>query len=360
MDPKSLIPVPDTIPAHWGVFEFLDLLTFLLHILVINVVVGGTIIMFFSRLRGNNEPIQSSFFGGLVHKIPTSLALGINFGVAPLLFIQVLYGHFLYTSSVLMATFWILIIPLLIIAYYGTYMHSYKYETNRILSITALGVSLAIFLYIAFIFVNNMTLMLHPDKWQAYFEARDGLILNLGDPMLLPRYLHFLTASVAIAGLFTAIIWHLRRKKQSEAAEAKIRTGLKIFGWATIIQVLVGCWFLLAQPREIMMLYMGQGMLHTILMTLGILTALMSIYFAFKGKLFLTLYHLLAIIVFMIGIRALLRSAYLSRYFSLSELSLTPQYSVLILFLVVFIIGLVSVNYMVRAAVKADERRASA
>jgi hypothetical protein len=323
-------------------------------------VVGGTIILFFSRLRGDREPMQNSFPGGLVHKIPTSVALGINFGVAPLLFIQVIYGHFLYTSSVLMATFWILIIPLLIIAYYGTYMHSFKYESNRILSLISLGISLVIFLYIAFIFVNNMTLMLHPEKWSAYFDNRGGLILNLDDPILLPRYLHFLTASIAIAGLFTAIIWYIRKKKQSEIPDHKIQSGLKIFGYATLVQILVGIWFLLAQPRDIMMLYMGQGFLHTLLLTLGIITALLSVYFAFKGKLLLTLYHLLATIVFMVGIRALLRAAYLQDYLTLSDLTLAPQNSVLILFLIIFIIGLVSVNYMVRAAVRASEGRVDA
>lgn len=163
MNPQSLIPAPDTIPAHWGIFEFLDILTFLLHLLVINIVVGGTILLFISRFRGEKEGPAVSFTSRLVHKIPTSLALGINFGVAPLLFVQVIYGNFLYTSSVLMATFWILVIPLLIVAYYGTYIHSYKHDTNRTLSIIALGISLVIFLYIAFTFVNNMTLMLHPE-----------------------------------------------------------------------------------------------------------------------------------------------------------------------------------------------------
>ncbi len=48
--------------------------------------------------------------------LPLVIAFAVNFGVAPLLFLQVLYGHFIYTSSILMGIFWISIIPALIIA----------------------------------------------------------------------------------------------------------------------------------------------------------------------------------------------------------------------------------------------------
>lgn len=168
--------------------------------------------------------------------------------------------------------------------------------------------------------------------------------------------MHFLTASIAIAGLFLALLWYFRRQKDEETARARIRTGLRVFGYASLVQVVIGIWFLLSQPRDIMMLFMGQGTLHTIALILGILTALMAIYFAFTGKLMLTLYHLLATVVLMVGMRALLRAAYLNDYHDPGELVLAPQNSVLILFLIVFVIGLISVNYMVRAAVKANDR----
>ena len=60
-------------------------------------------------------------------KLPVMIALGINMGVPPLLFLQVVYGNLFYSSSVLMAVYWILIIPLLILAYYGTYIHIFRY-----------------------------------------------------------------------------------------------------------------------------------------------------------------------------------------------------------------------------------------
>jgi len=50
-------------------------------------------------------------------KIPSTFALGVTFGIAPLLFVQVLYGNLIYSSSILMGVFWLLIIPFIIIAY---------------------------------------------------------------------------------------------------------------------------------------------------------------------------------------------------------------------------------------------------
>jgi uncharacterized membrane protein YwaF len=41
MDPATLIPYRDTIPVHWGWFQFLLILTFGLHILFINAMLGS-------------------------------------------------------------------------------------------------------------------------------------------------------------------------------------------------------------------------------------------------------------------------------------------------------------------------------
>jgi len=117
MDWKSLIPVPDTIPAHWIIFESLDILTFMIHILIINVALGGSLIILFSRFKKQDLPLDTSIGGSLVMKIPSTFALGVTFGIAPLLFVQVLYGNLIYSSSILMGVFWLLIIPFIIIAY---------------------------------------------------------------------------------------------------------------------------------------------------------------------------------------------------------------------------------------------------
>lgn len=355
MDAQALIPTPDTIPAQWGVFEFLDIFTFIIHLLFMNVVVGGCIIALFSRLKGTDPPLTESLHGSFVNKMPATLALAINFGVAPLLFIQVLYGHLIYSSSILMAVYWILVVPLLIFAYYGIYIHAKKYVSSRGLSIVSLAVSTVILLYIMMTYVNNMTLMLQPEKWQAYFSNRGGTILNIGDPTFIPRFLHFLTAAIAVAGLFGAVVWYTRIKKgtaDATRAHEKVKTGLTIFGIATAVQVVIGIWFLISLPREIMLGFMGGHILYTIVLLIGIAAGIAVLITAFLGKLIPTAALLVVTIVFMVINRANLRSLYLGNYFNPASLQLKPQVLVMILFFIVFIFGLAVVGYMFKTAFK--------
>ncbi len=354
---NPLVPTPDTIPAPAWLFWLLGIVMFMLHILVINTLLGSSIILLVNRLFGKKGPLQESLSSNVAVKSMGLFAFGINLGVAALLFLQVIYGHFMYTSSVLMAVYWIIVIPLLILAYYAGYMHVRLSDKAPILSVVSLFVSTGILLYIGFAFVNNMTLMLMPDKWNAYFANRGGTILNTGDPIFWPRYLHFLTASIAIGGLFLALVQNFRAKK---GAKGGVKSGLKIFAWATCVQVLVGLWFLIALPRDIMMSFMGGDLIHTITLALGILLALSVIYTAFRGKLNITLYHLLAIMLLMVINRSNVRALYLEDVFSLKSLELTPQYGILALFLVVLAIGLGVVFYMVKLVMKAPAQNGRA
>ena len=352
MDGIPLIPTLEAIPAPWPVFEVLGVLLFMLHILFINVVLGGSLLAFFSK-----APRENGAASAIYKKIPSTLAIGVTLGVAPLLFLQVLYGHLIYSSSVLMALYWLLVIPLLIIAYYGTYIHA-RSAVNW-LGRTAIGLAALIFLYITFIYSNNMTLMLQPEKWSAYFTNRSGTILNLSDPALWPRYLHFVIASVAVAGLFSSLVWQIRARKGVPGSGEEVRKGLRIFAIATSVQVAVGIWFLIALPRDFMLAFMGGNLLYTLILVVGIILAIGALVLAFLGKFWPTFWHLIALTLVMVLNRLALRDLYIGRFFKVSELTLKPQYDLLILFVIILLIGLAAVWYMVRTMISASEGRES-
>ena len=353
MDQLALIPAPDVIPAPAWIFLSLDLVFFALHILVINVVLGGSILLLWNRFVSNN-PDQDSALAG---KIPTSIALGVNFGVAPLLFMQVIYGHLFYTSSVLMATYWILVIPVIIIAYYSAYIHARKYTASAVMAKAAILVTVVFLLYIAFMQVNNMSLMTQPGKWGEYFTQRSGTILNVSDASFWPRYLHFVLASLAIAALFSALVWSIRGKKSKDPVEDKIKKGLKIFGLTSIVQVLIGFWWLMALPREFIVQFMGRNMLFSLVLLFGFLSAIGAIVSALRSKLRPTLIQLVITVLLMVVTRHNLRSLYLDGKFDLNSLQMSPQYGVMALFLVILVIGLVLVWYMLQALKEAQEGR---
>ncbi len=345
MPTTSLIPTPDSIPMPWWVFEVLGDLTFLIHIVFMNVVLGGTLIL----LAGGFGPVREQRLGhALVAKTPTMLALTITFGVAPLLFVQVILGHMFYTSSILMATAWILIIPILILAYYGSYLFKLNHDQNSGLAALGMLLMVAGLLYISFMFTNNLSLAQRPEVWGEYFNNRTGWLLNLSDPTLIPRYLHFLVASVAIAGLFSAIVWHVRGKRGHRNVNDKVQRGLKLFGFATILEIAIGLWWIIALPKEVMLEFMGGDMLRTIVFGLGFLLAIGALVVALLNKLWLTIGHVAGLLVLMVIQRSLLRWSYLRDDTSMADITVTPQWSVFILFLVVFVIGLGTVWYMIK------------
>lgn len=359
MNWHNLLPLPDTLPASWWLFESLGVLTFTVHILFINVVVGTSLLALIKRFRSPDSPgLPGGILDSSANKIPSLIALAVTIGVAPLLFLQVLYGTLAYSSSVLMATFWILVIPVLIFGYYGAYLYAHKRRQGKgrsSLATLGLVVLVAALLYIGFMLTNNMTLMLNPEKWPAYFQHRSGFILNLDDVTVYMRYFHFLTASVGVAGLFSAIVWHYR--KHTAGATEKTRAGLRLFGFATMAQVLVGILLLLAIPSDYMRQFMGRNMAYTLVLMVGMATGVAVIITAMRGKLWTTVWLLVITTLSMGTLRAMLRAAYLEHFFDVSSVAVNTQYSPMIAFVIILIIGLAVVAWMIKAAANAQQRR---
>jgi hypothetical protein len=353
------IPIPDVIPAPAWVFVLLEQCTFLLHLIVINAFFGGSLLLLFSLFFGTERTDELSVLRPVSAKMPMLVALGINFGVAPLLFSQVLYGHLFYTGSILMAVYWILIIPLLILGYYAAHIYAEKFETSFRISRIALLVSVVIVVYIAFMQVANNSLMERPETWKSYFEHRGGISLNLSVPVFVPRYLHFIFASLAVGGLFSALVYSFGRKTGDESTNSRIKHSLKIFGISTIAQMLVGFWYLMAIPKDFMFDFMGRDLVSTVALMTGIVCGLCSILTGLSGRLRWTFALLGFTLVSMITVRYRLRMMYLRDDFTLSDLHVVPQYSVLLLFLGVLLIGLIAVWYMIGTSFVSQSREST-
>ena len=341
MNPVDLIPAADAIPVHWGWFKVLLILTFTVHILLMNAMLGGGIIALVSRFTDDEgtRDLQKDVSG----KLTFLIAFAVNFGVAPLLFLQTLYGHFFYASSQLMAVPWLSAVGLLIVGYYSAYLYKFKFEGLADRRNGFLGAAVIILLIVAFIFVNNMTLMITPISWPRYFDNPQGTLLNLSDPTLLPRYLHFMTASVAIGGLYIALVWDVRDRRGVPNARPNIRRGLNWFLYATLFQLIFGFWFQMRLPAGILNLFMGGGALHTGVFLLSLGALVLALIFGIRGKVRSTTAAALALVLLMVVMRDLVRTAYLAPYFSLDDLTVTGQYSPLIVFLIALALGALAV-----------------
>jgi len=349
MDPAYLIPTPDTIPAPWGFFEFLLILTFFAHLVFMNAMLGSAIIALVREMRAH--PDAPPPCRDIAEKLPYTIAFAVNFGVAPLLFLQVLYGHFIYTSSILMGAYWLSIIGLLILAYYSAYLYKMANLTAAARRLT-IGASLLLLLAIAFLFVNNMTLMQTPRNWIAYFQRPGGTLLNLADPTLFPRYLHFVVASVAVGGLFQTILAFFQQKNGAPGAGDRLNAGMQWFTTATMVQIGTGIPFFFSLPDKVYQLFVGGALLHTTLFAAALIATSGALYFGNKRQVWPTTFALAATVLFMVLVRDLVRQAYLADYFHPADLKLVPQWSPLFLFLATLVIGVAVVIYMLNLAAR--------
>ncbi len=124
----SLIPTPapTPLPAPYWVITLLLVVTFVLHIVAMNFMLGGGVMALAAKWRFKDRETGNRIFTDLAKKMPVFLPATITLGIAPLLFVQVLYEQFFYTSSVLLAWPWFLVLVCLTVAYYGFYYVSFK------------------------------------------------------------------------------------------------------------------------------------------------------------------------------------------------------------------------------------------
>lgn len=344
MNPASLIPTPDTLVAHWGWFQFFLMLTFPLHLLAMNAMLGSTLAAFIAHLLPGRQHHELSH--QLAKALPFMMAFTINLGVAPLLFINVVYGHLFYSSTLLMGLFWLAVVPLLIIAYYLAYIYDFSFKKLGKLAVVAVLVVLLILMTVAFIFSNNMTMMISPASWMRWFTTPGGTLLNLADPTLLARYLHMITGALAVGGLCVALYASTVLKKDPETSTAGTKLGMQMFSWLTLLQVGVGTWFLLTLSKEVMKRFMGGNTFSTVLFAVGIVLTLATLVTGFKRLVWPSVWLTVALVYVMAFIRDSVRTGYLAPYFDMTKVPANVQWSPLIFFLVTLIFGVVVIVWM--------------
>jgi len=369
---QTMIPHVDPLPLPGPVWLFtvLLLVVFTLHVAMMNSALGGGLWALWNYLRGRHAEHEYSrrLAQELAAMLPTFLAFTVTLGVAALLFVQVLYGNFLYTSSILMASTWLMVIPLVMVAYYGYYYFSSKAVEGHGKAGCVLAISVCVLLTIAFIFVNNMTLMLRPERWLEIYRAHPNVWnLNLGEPTLAPRYLHIVNGSLVLFSAILAQIGMSRMKKDPGYGRWLVQRSALVFAACTGLQFLLGMWLLLATPREIAMTLMRDPLAGGVF-GLALVSVIAALLLILLGSLVEKPTKLvsagfgvsLVTLLLMVCLRYLLRMAYLKPYADLGGLQVAAQWGVIVLFVVLFVGGLGTVAYMIWLVLKASKRAAVA
>lgn len=231
------LPLPAPVPVLVAVLLFF----FLMHIVFINMMIGGAFLTLWYQLKGLKERKWDHLAHDLAASITVNKSIAVVLGVGPLLAINTLYTTYFYSSNALTGAFWISIIPLVASAFLLTYLHKYLWSRMpRWLHISIMGLVVAVFAFIPIIFLVNITLMLAPERWT---EVR-GFWDAASVPTVWTRYAHFILSCPAMIGLM--MVWTYRRRAQEEIDELGIpraeliRIGYRWAFWPSVAQFIVG------------------------------------------------------------------------------------------------------------------------
>ncbi len=202
------LPLP--LPAPEWLLVLLLVLSFMVHLLFVNFMVGGSLLTIFFEWKGRKQKAFDDIAHEIAKTITVNKSLAVVMGVAPLLLINVLYTVYFYSANALTGLAWILIVPLITVAFLLTYLHKYSWDSlqnHKGLHLFIGGVATAIFLCIPLVFLVNINLMLFPNLWNEVHGFFSALMI----PNVFPRYFHFLAASITAACLF--LVGYMKRSQ---------------------------------------------------------------------------------------------------------------------------------------------------
>ena len=348
------VPMPPADPLGYAapvpILLGLAYLTLTLHFLAMNFTVGSGLLLLWTRFRSGPDGVGRFLGSGL----PLGVSYLVTLGVPPLLFVQVVYGQQFYSSSVLIGSFWILVIPIIIVAYAGFYYHKLTRDSRPRPQTAVLVIAVLGLLTIGFIYVNNLTLSMSPERWLDAYAARPaGGSLNLGDSTVFPRFLLIVAPSLAVAGLALIIRGAYLGNWGELAAGARSRAfGSRAFGVGMAVEAVAAGLVIATLPERVRAFALGGGT-PTILLGIGVLLAIAATVAAFlaarrEGLLMPMIAGsgVVGALACFVVLRDLARQEYLRPHFELASVPVHAQWGMLAIFVGTLVVGLALMIYL--------------
>lgn len=201
---------PFGVPGPTLLYLMLYVLTLAVHFVFMNYVFAGTFYVAIvglgqadAALARLHHPIAST----LRDWLPFAFSGVITAGVAPLLFVQILYKQQFYTANLLLFHRWMAVVPALIAAFYLLYLLKSRsigdWPAGCRVAV-AVG-ALAAIAFTGYSWSENHLLSLDEERWVSFFAEREWFYHHSA---LWPRVGMWLTGSVPT--MMAIVCWQLR------------------------------------------------------------------------------------------------------------------------------------------------------
>jgi hypothetical protein len=329
------LTVSEVLPAPLWLITALHLLTLTLHLAAMNFLLGGVMVLLtggFQR-KWDNPTVRR-----LVTLFPSAAAATVTLGVAPLLFLQLVYPRQVYSAGIVSGWFWLMIFAAVIIAYYLFYGASFAQKRETAGKGRYLWPAVAALLYVSVVYSSVFTLAERPEAIrELYAASQSGLQLNpnLSDWVL--RWLHMVSGAVTVGGFCFGVLG----RDDPEA----FAVGRRAFFLGMGAAALFGTAYLVSL-QSILRAFMRTDAIWAL--TAGIILAGGSLHFFFKRRFATSGLFLFVSVFLMVAARHQVRILHLQGSFDPNALTVVPQWIPFLLFLVFFVVALILITYMLR------------
>ena len=162
---------PLGLPAPTTLYLCLYVVTLVAHVVFMNYTLAGAVILGVETARGRaSGPVATMLRDWLTF----ALSLAITAGVAPLLFVQILYREGFYTANLLLGTRWMAVVPALIAGFYLLYAAKIERVSARKWLAVAVSVGAVLcFVFVGYSFTENHLLSVSPAEWSGVYTRGD-------------------------------------------------------------------------------------------------------------------------------------------------------------------------------------------
>ncbi len=348
---------PMGVPFYPWLFQVLMVLTFALHIIFVNLAIGGSFMAVYEHYKkGENNKRLSRF---LARSSTVNLSAAVVLGVAPLLFVQVVYDPFWYVSNLLSAWWAVGFLCFITAAFLALY--AFYLKRNPESGMKGFGFfgwfTFGMLLLAGFSMHFLSVQLLEPEKWKLWYLS--GHVMNTSGTTIydfrISRYLHFIIPSFAITGVFMMLygwFFSTRKDMDKDYLHWVAVSGAKMALWATIIQIIIGFWWLFSLPKNLNFttnIFLWIGAILGVVFFLVLMAAQKA---PEKYAVLSALLAFLAVLGMSVS-REVLRMVYLGKFnYSIYTYKLNISWGSTALFLLTFVMGIIVMAYPLAVAWK--------